>query len=67
MPVSADRIVISHPRGGWEVKSPDEQGAGLYATSRSEALEWAWNIVRSTEGNVVVVQPDGITTIGAHA
>lgn len=63
MPTAADRIVISHTRGGWEVKVPDEQWPGLYATSRSEALEWAWNIVRSTEGKVVVVHPDG-TTIG---
>ena len=59
MPTSIDRLVLCHPHRGWEVKAPGARGAGLFTTSRSEALQWAWNIVRTTGGTVILHRGDG--------
>jgi hypothetical protein len=59
MSASIDRVVVAHPHGGWEVKTPDAKLNCLHSTSRSEALQWAWNIVTSTGGKIIVYRSDG--------
>jgi hypothetical protein len=59
MSASIDRVVAPHPRGGWEVKAPDAKHNCLHSTSRSEALQWAWNIVTGTGGKIIVQRSDG--------
>lgn len=51
---SADRLVTPGHRGVWEVRSPDASATTLYADNKHTAIEWAWNIIRSTGGKVVV-------------
>ncbi|MFF0990799.1 DUF2188 domain-containing protein [Kocuria nitroreducens] len=49
-----DRLVAPGDGGTWEVRSPDASATVLCADTRRTAIEWAWNITRSTGGKVVV-------------
>ncbi|MFI7480933.1 DUF2188 domain-containing protein [Kocuria sp. M1R5S2] len=59
MPTPNDCVVRFQPHRGWEVKAPDAGRAVLCSTNRAEALQWAWNIVRTTGGQVVLQRGDG--------
>ncbi|WP_368839371.1 DUF2188 domain-containing protein [Kocuria sabuli] len=59
VPDPKDRIITPCPSGCWEVKAPGATRAGLHASSRSEAMQWAWNITRGTGGQVIAYWSDG--------
>lgn len=59
MPHPEDRIIAPCLSGCWEVKAPGATRTGLHAPSRSVALQWAWNITRSTGGQIIVRRSDG--------
>jgi hypothetical protein len=59
MPTHNDRLVLFRPHRGWEVKAPGTDRAVLCSADRAEALQWAWNIVRATGGNVILQRHDG--------
>lgn len=60
MPTPDDRVVLFQPHRGWEVKAPDAERAVLCSTNRAEALQWAWNIVHTTGGKVILHRGDGL-------
>lgn len=67
MPHPEDRIIAPCPSGCWEVRVPGATRTGLHAPSRSEALQWAWNITRSTGGQIIVRRSDGSSAQGPPA
>lgn len=54
-----DRLVRFHPSRGWEVRIPGAARSVLCSADRAEALQWAWNIVRATGGQVILQRTDG--------
>ncbi|MEX5236116.1 DUF2188 domain-containing protein [Kocuria arenosa] len=67
MPHPEDRIIAPCLSGCWEVRAPGATRTGLHAPSRSEALQWAWNITRSTGGQVIAHRSDGSSAQGPAA
>lgn len=59
MLTSDDRVVLYRPHRGWEVKTPGDGRAVLCSTNRAEALQWAWNIVGTTGGKVILQRSNG--------
>ncbi|MFF0903353.1 DUF2188 domain-containing protein [Kocuria sp. CPCC 205316] len=67
MPHLEDRIIAPCLSGCWEVRTPGATRTGLHAPSRSEAMQWAWNITRSTGGQIIVRRGDGSYAHGPAA
>jgi hypothetical protein len=59
MLTSDDRVVAFRPHRGWEVRIPGDGRRVLRSANRAEAFQWAWNIVRTTGGKVVLHRSNG--------
>ena len=57
---SAERHVVPHPDGGWDVRAPGSKRASAHVATRAEAVRRAQAIVANQGGgDVVVFGPDG--------
>jgi hypothetical protein len=54
----ADRLIVRTPSGAWAVRPPTSHTGTLWALTRAEAVQWAWNITQDTGGRVLLYGRD---------